>query len=290
MALQLRQAERRKSKLRLGVAGPAGSGKTYSSLKMAYGMVKDWSKIALVDTENGSGDLYADLGQYNVIAIESPYTPERYIEAIELCENSGMECIIIDSLTHAWAGEGGLLDQHGKLTDASSSKNSWTAWRSITPKHNALVEAMLNSPCHIIATVRSKMEYVQDKEDGKTVIRKVGMGSIQRDGLEYEFTVFFELDQKHNAVATKDRTTIFDGQIFTPSDKTGQQLKEWLETGKEAPTNDPIGEIKNLLSQTGTDEKAILELFKIKSLRELSREQLKAVKSKLETKLSEVKQ
>lgn len=250
MALQLRKTERKKSKLRLGISGPAGSGKTYSSLKIGYGITNDWSKVALIDTENGSGDLYADLGEYNVITLSAPYTPEKYIEAIHLCENSGMECIIIDSLTHAWAGEGGLLDQQGKIADKSG--NSWTAWRSITPKHNQLVESILSSSCHVIATIRAKMEYVQEKDsNGKTIIRKVGMGAIQRDGMEYEFTVFFELSQEHIASATKDRTSIFDGTWFTPSEKTGEQLRKWLETGKDIDkTEIEISRLKSELNMS----------------------------------------
>jgi hypothetical protein len=261
MVLELRKSERRKSKLRLGISGPAGSGKTYSSLKMAFGITNDWSKIALIDTENGSGDLYANLGEYSVISVSAPYTPERYVEAITLCEKSGIECIIIDSLTHAWAGEGGLLDQHGKITDSSSNKNSWTAWRTVTPKHNALVESMLTSECHIIATMRAKMEYVQDKEDGKTVVRKIGMGSIQRDGMEYEFTVFFELDQRHNAQATKDRTSLFDSTIFNPNEIVGQQLKKWLETGKEESVEDKITNLKNKLNINDTTFNQISEKY-----------------------------
>jgi len=215
---------------------------------MAYGISKDWSKVALIDTENGSGDLYADLGEYSVITITAPYTPERYIEAIRLCEAAGMEVVIIDSLSHAWAGEGGLLDQQGKLADKSG--NSWTAWRSITPKHNQLVETILSSKCHIITTLRAKMEYVQEKDsNGRTSIRKVGMGSVQRDGMEYEFTVFLELTQEHNASATKDRTSLFDGRYFTPNEQTGEQLQEWLESGKEPPFKVTKDIIERLISQ-----------------------------------------
>ena len=250
MALELRRSERRKSKLRLGISGPAGSGKTYSSLKMAYGISKDWSKVALIDTENGSGDLYADLGEYSVITITAPYTPERYIEAIKLCEAAGMEVVIIDSLSHAWAGEGGLLDQQGKIADNSKSGNSYAAWRTITPKHNALVEKMLATECHVIATLRAKTEYVQEKDqNGKTIIRKVGMQSIQKDGMEYEFTIFFDIGQGHVANATKDRTSLFGDRYFTPNEQIGEELKEWLESGKEPPFKVTKDIIERLISQ-----------------------------------------
>jgi hypothetical protein len=204
-------------------------------LLIAYGITGDWTKITIVDTENNSADLYADLGKYNVVELPKPFTPEKYIEAIHMCEDAGDEVVIVDSLTHAWAGEGGLLDQKGRIEDKSG--NGWTAWRSITPQHNRLVETILQSPCHMICTLRAKMDYVQEKDPntGKTIIRKVGMGSIQRDGMEYEFTVFFDIDQKHNVESTKDRTKLFDGQYFVPTSRTGKMLKDWLEAGTDIP-------------------------------------------------------
>ncbi|MBW1735925.1 MAG: AAA family ATPase, partial [Deltaproteobacteria bacterium] len=116
--------------------------------------------------------------------------------------------------------------------------NSWAAWRKVTPKHNQLVEAMLQSPCHIIATMRSKMEYAQVMENGKTAVKKLGMSPIQRDGMEYEFTLFLDIDQDHVAAASKDRTSLFDGKFFKPSTDTGKTLIEWLETGDRPSTPD----------------------------------------------------
>ena len=142
--VQFHKAERKKSRLRLAIAGPAGSGKTYSALLIAFGI---GGRVAMIDTERGSGELYAHLGDYDVCVITPPFTPEKYIEAIHEAEQAGYNVIIIDSLSHAWAGEGGLLDIHGHLADRSG--NSWSAWRKVTPKHNQLVEAMLQSPCHI---------------------------------------------------------------------------------------------------------------------------------------------
>ena len=144
----MRKAERRKANLRLGVSGPAGSGKTYGSLLVAYGITGDWNTICLIDTENHSGELYADyskegttIGSFNYIPIESPYTPDKYVAAIKECEAEGIKCIIIDSLTHAWSGEGGLLDKKGQIEKKTG--NGWTAWRDITPQHNRLVESLL---------------------------------------------------------------------------------------------------------------------------------------------------
>jgi hypothetical protein len=228
---EFHKAERKKGKLRLAIAGPAGSGKTYSALLIALGL---GGRIAMIDTERGSGELYDHLGQYDACTIHPPFEPKKYVEAIHAAEDLGYETIIIDSLSHAWVGQGGLLDVHGHIADKTG--NSWSAWRQVTPKHNELVDAMLQSRCHIIATMRSKMEYAQVEENGKKQVKKLGMSPIQRDGMEYEFTVFIDLDQQHTATTTKDRTTLFDGQYFVPTVETGRTLLAWLENnGQTSP-------------------------------------------------------
>ncbi|MBU2704137.1 hypothetical protein Ga0466249_005291 [Sporomusaceae bacterium BoRhaA] len=240
--MAMRKATRTKAKLRLGISGPAGGGKTFGSLLVAYGITSDWNKICVIDTENHSGELYAnynksgiEIGEFNYIEIVSPYTPEKYIAAIHEAEDAGIECIIIDSLTHAWSGEGGLLDKKGQL-EKKSGVNSWTAWRDITPMHNRLVDSILNSKTHMIATLRAKMETIQEKDDhGKTIIRKIGMNPIQRDGMEYEFTTFIDIDQNHQATTSKDRTSLFDGKVFSLGFDVGKQLLGWLETGIDRP-------------------------------------------------------
>lgn len=233
--MEIRKAERKKAKLRLGIAAPSGAGKTYSSLLLAFGL---GGKVGLIDTEHGSGDLYAHLGDYDIIGIEAPYTVQKYLQAIKAFEAAGYSTIIIDSLSHAWAGDGGLLDKQGKIAD-SGKANGFAAWRTITPEHNALVEAMLRSPCHIIATMRAKQEYVLETNDkGKQTPKKVGLAPVQRDGMEYEFTVMLDVDMNHVASASKDRTSLFDGRYFRISEETGKELLAWLDTGAEPPKVD----------------------------------------------------
>ena len=225
------KAERRKAKLRLAIAGPSGSGKTYSALLLAQGL---GGKIAMIDTESGSGELYANLTEYDVCTLTPPFTPQKYIDAIKAAEDAGYNVLIIDSLSHAWVGPGGLLEMHDNATRNNMNKgNSYTAWRDVTPKHNALVDAILQSKCNVIATMRSKTEYAQTEENGKKVVKRLGMSPVQRDGMEYEFTVFLDLDASHNATASKDRTGLLDGQVFTPSSQAGKSLLEWLESGVE---------------------------------------------------------
>ena len=163
-----RKAERSKARLRLGIGGPSGSGKTYSSLLIASGLGE---KIAVIDTEHGSSELYADLFDYDVAVLTPPYTPEKYIHTIKEAEKQGYDVIIIDSLSHAWRGEGGMMDIHDSIAQATG--NSFTAWREVTPMHNRLVEALLQSPAHIIATLRAKQDYVIVEEDGKSMVKKI---------------------------------------------------------------------------------------------------------------------
>lgn len=226
-----RKAQRKQVKLKIGISAPSGAGKTYSALLMAYGMCGDWGKIAVIDTENGSAELYSHLGEYSVCSITPPFTPKKYIAAINEAVEAGFEVLIIDSLSHAWSGEGGLLEMKDKATKVNNGGNSFTAWRDVTPEHNRLVDALLQSDIDVIVTLRAKTDYVITEDNGKKSIRKVGLAPIFRDGLEFELTVFFDLSQEHIATASKDRTGLFDGQNFKPTVETGKSLVEWRNGG-----------------------------------------------------------
>ena len=184
--------------------------------------------------------MYCDLGDYDICSLTAPYDPRKYVQSMHEAEQVGYNIIIIDSLSHAWNGNGGLLDIHGRIAEAKYRGNGYAAWREATPMQNYLVDALLASPCHIIATMRSKTDYVQtENERGKTEIRKVGLaaaelGSVQREGIDYEFSTVFDLSAEHNATASKDRTGIFDNTVFTVSKDTGKILREWLNKGGEA--------------------------------------------------------
>jgi hypothetical protein len=247
--MSFQRATRKKAKARVGIVGPAGSGKTMSALLMAFGM---GGKIAVIDTENGSADLYAHLGEYDVALIHPPFTVKKYLDLIHEAEKV-YDIVIIDSLSHAWAGTGGLLEEVDKR---AGSGNKFAAWRDVTPTHNSLIDAMLQSPAHIIATMRSKTEYViEENANGKKVPRKIGMAPVQREGMDYEFTVVFDVDQnKHYATTSKDRTSLFDGKCDILSQVHGQQLREWLGSGIEAPNRPQAS--TNPATPTGTDTPA----------------------------------
>ncbi|RTQ53790.1 AAA family ATPase [Hymenobacter gummosus] len=205
--------------------GPSGAGKTMSALLVAVGLAGgDWSKVAVIDTER-SADLYADLGPFLVLSPTAPFTPERYGEALSVCEASGVEVVVLDSISPCWEH---LLDYHSSLPG-----NSFSNWSKVTPRHNAFVERIARSPLHVVACVRAKTEYVLSEKNGKSnVPEKVGMKPIQRDGIEYEFTLVFELDTRHNAAATKDRTRLFaDQPSFRLGEGTGEALLDWCRSG-----------------------------------------------------------
>ncbi|GAB4092235.1 DEAD/DEAH box helicase family protein [Flaviaesturariibacter terrae] len=228
--MQLRKATRKQAKIRLGLSAVSGGGKTYSAILVAKGLVGDLSKVAIIDTENGSADLYAHMGEFNVLPLTAPFSPERYIEAIRACEKAGMEVIIIDSISQEWEGKGGCLE----IVESLGGK--YQDWARVTPRHQAFLEAILHSACHVITTVRRKQDYEMIKDNnGKVKVEKAGLREVTREGFEYELTINLELDMRHMATASKDRTGLFMGKpAFLPDEKTGELIAQWCEQGEEA--------------------------------------------------------
>lgn len=233
--MKIERAQKKKQKLKIALAGISGSGKTYSALTLAFSMCK---KVCVIDTECGSASLYSDhFPEYDVLELNAPYSPQRYIEAINLAEKEGYECIIIDSLSHEWNGAGGCLDMVNAVSKAGG--NSYTAWGKVTPHHDALINRMISAQTHIIVTMRTKTAYEMATNDkGKQAPIKVGMAPTQRDGVEYEFTIVFDIDQNHNFTCSKDRTAMFNNvDIPQPlNDEVGKKILDWLDRGIEAPT------------------------------------------------------
>jgi len=226
--LQLKKATRKQVKLRLNISAPSGAGKTYSALRMAKGLCGDWNKIAVIDTENGSASLYSDLGEFNVIDLQPPFQPEKYIQALNACVEAGIEVIIIDSSSHEWTC---LLEENEVLAQASFRGNTWSAWSKTTPRHDKFVNAVLHCNAHVITCTRSKMETVMG--EGKKV-HKVGMKDQQREGWEYELTVSLNIDRDtHLAIPSKDRTNLFEGkQPFLITEETGVLIANWCNSGE----------------------------------------------------------
>ena len=254
--IKLKKATRQQVKLRLNISAPSGAGKTFSALRMAYGLCGDWNKIAVIDTENGSASLYSHLGPFNVVDLQPPFQPEKYTEALNACTNAGMEVIIIDSSSHEWNC---LLDENEVLAQTSFRGNTWSAWSKTTPRHDKFVASVLHCNAHVITCTRSKMETVMG--EGKKV-HKVGMKDVQREGWEYELTVSLNLDRDtHLATPSKDRTNLFEGkQPFLITEETGQAIKQWCEQGLE-PADvrlnkcTTITELANVFQSLNLDEK-----------------------------------
>lgn len=238
-----KKAQRAQTKLRLALTGPAGSGKTLSALRLARGLVGDGGKIALIDTENGSASYYAGRNgnEFDTAIMSPPYEVRKYTMAIKAAEDAGYDAVIVDSLSHAWAGEGGLL-QKKEAMDARGG-NSFVNWGKITPEQNALVNAVLHSKTNIICTMRTKTEYaIEENTKGKQAPKKLGLAPVQRDGFEYEFDVVLDIDvDTHTAKASKDRLGVFAGvDPFLVTEETGVAIRNWQNQPAEKKGKDKV--------------------------------------------------
>lgn len=240
--MSFKKAERYLTNPTIALTGPTGSGKTMSALMLASGIAKSMNgRFAVIDTENGSASLYSDLFDFDTLQIKPPFTTEKIIEAINDAEKGGYVALVCDSITHAWAGEGGLLEQKAQL-DARPGSNSWANWNPIKAKDLKFKNAYLHSTIpFFIATMRSKMEYAQTQNSGeKAKVQKVGMAPVQSDGIEYEFSVVLDIAMNHEAEISKDRTGIFSNKpIFKVTEDIGKLLVEWRNLGKEKPAIAP---------------------------------------------------
>jgi hypothetical protein len=240
-----KKATKTGTKARVAFVGPAGSGKTWSALEVARHLVPG-GRIALIDTERGSASKYADEFDFDEIRLET-FETHKYIDAIQAAQREGYDVLIIDSLSHAWMGKGGSLDQVDRIGANSVEGGKFGAWRKVTPQHNALVDAILGAKLHVIATMRVKTEYTLEKDErtGKTAPKRVGLAPVQRDGLEYEFDLVGDIDDEHRLSVTKTRCSALANQLI---DRPGRQLAEtlraWLSDAKDeaAPAEQPQAE------------------------------------------------
>lgn len=277
------KAKRTQLKLRVALCGPTGSGKTYTALQLAAGM---GGRVAVIDTESGSASRYADKFDFDVCELAN-HSPQEYMAAIRDAEAAGFDVLIIDSLSHAWMGKNGALEQVDKA-GARSQGNKFAGWKEVTPIQTALIELIVRSKCHVIATMRSKMQYeLQENEKGKKVPVKLGMGVIQRDGVEYEFDIVAEMDQDHRAIFTKSRMAeIADEVISKPGKDIGKRLKEWADGGEPVPpsvqppppTQEMLDSTAALVAQSGGDPSKILAYYKIDVWGDLNADQLNAIR------------
>lgn len=236
-----KKAKREQVWLKVLITGPSGSGKSYSALRLAKGIIgKTGGDIAYIGTE-GSRDLYySSEFEYDLLQLEEPYTPEKYIEAVDEAIKAGYKCLIIDSLTHAWL-------EINKIHDKMPG-NSFTNWGKVKPRYEALTSKILLSPIHVIATARGKDQWVLEEQNGRQVPRKVGLGAQVDKDATYNYTVSFTLDQTtHVFSADKDNTHLFDGRYDVMSEKDGEQLYDWANSS-DIPAQ--VKEVKKYEEQT----------------------------------------
>lgn len=218
-------------KIKMGIRGASGSGKTVSSLKLAYGLCNDWRKIIVIDTEFSSGMALDQTGPFRNIELGSPYTPQKFIDCFEKAKLVGAEVIIFDSISHLWSGLGGFLDINKEIAKAKFFNNTFNAWVDTTNKHYKpfVDKIIMQNDVHVIFTMRTKSEYaITTDEKNKTNIKKVGTKEDMRDGFEYELSINFNIDEDHLVTPSKDRTGLFNDKFFVIKESHGQEILEWL--------------------------------------------------------------
>lgn len=249
MSFTIKKATRTQARSRLALIGPSGAGKTFTALAIATFLKKP---IAVIDTERGSASKYADLEfmpgvrfEFDVVDDLDAFSPEDYVKVIaELCKRE-YGTIIIDSLSHAWMGKGGALEQVDKAAKRSQSANTFAAWRDVTPMHNRLVDTIISAPAHIIATMRTKVDWVIEEDSrGKKVPKKIGLAPVQRDGLDYEFDVVADMTLENEMIIGKTRCPALAQKTFSkPGKDVADILNEWLSTGVAMPEPEKAVEV-----------------------------------------------
>lgn len=259
MGIGFQKAKREKIWVKILLGGASGSGKTYSALRLATGLASQYDgKVATIDTENGRIKYYADEFDFDDMQLEEPYTPEKYMEAIDVAIDNGYKVLVIDSTTHEWKY---INDIHDKMPG-----NSFTNWGKVKPRHNAFMEKLLQSSIHLIVTTRGKDEYTLEDKNGKQVPKKVGLGMQQEKDIEYNYTATFNIAQEtHVAEVMKDNTHLFEDRYEVLTEKDGKRLYDWANSGEtvikqtkvdsetKAPVEEtPVEDIKIVKTQVTT--------------------------------------
>lgn len=271
--MEVKKAKREKLKVPIMITGASGSGKTVSALLMAKGIIEkmfpdlsdqeQWEKIGVIDTEHKRSLLYAGstvagvfIGEFLHLDFEPPFTVDNYIKAFNMMKDSGVEVVIIDSISHAWSGEGGILEQVEMLSKGKPNMKM-VAWARVAPLEKQFMKLVTGNSVYVIATARSKQAYDMSKDDkGKTVVEKVGLKPDQKDVLEYEFAIALRLDQDHNAEATKDNSNMFN-LPFSVTPEVGHKIYDWSDQGIDLKKqrDDLISKITKLAGESEEHEK-----------------------------------
>ena len=262
---KVQKAVREKIAVKIALMGPSGSGKSYSALRLATGMLEEMKKtgtdvgtngrILFANTEGSRGRYYANEFDYDIVDLVPPYAPEQFTELINYAVEEKYAILIIDSTSAEWEGKGGCLELQ------QQAGGRYQDWKLITPRHDKFIDTMQYSPIHIIATMKGKDQYEVDKDErGRTAVKKLGVGAKQRDGFEYYFTTTFNIDvTSHMAKCEKDNTHIFENEGYTIlSEDFGKKIIKWAnssdveatsaKTFAQAPDYDGSGSVIETLS------------------------------------------
>jgi hypothetical protein len=277
MAFQVKKAKREQIYVKIALMAPSGGGKTYGALRLATGMADELEKINGVrpkilmgNTEQKRGYYYANEFDYDIVDIEAPHNPEKYVEFVQFAVSEGYGIVILDSSSHEWEGKGGCLELH------KQAGGTYQSWDKVTPRHNRFINTLADSPIHVIATMRGKDQYEMEKDSsGKTTVKKLGVGAKQRDGFEYEFTCTFLIDQKTSmSEVQKDNTHIFENEgAVLLSEEHGRKIIRWANSG-EGYT--PPKRIENTESKTETKSSFVLDTATLDEIKPILMEICKA--------------
>lgn len=250
------KATKNQLKARLALDGPSGAGKTWTALSMATVLGK---RIAVIDTERGRARLYSHKFEFDVLDMAPPYDPARCSEALNAAEHEGYDVVIVDSMSHFWQGEGGTLD----IKEGAAKRlggNDYAGWSVATPALRHLVDTMLAIDAHLIVTMRSKMDHVQDRDaNGKVTIRKVGMAPVMRDGIEYEFDIVGDIDLEHRIVISKSRCDVLADQVIQPHREieAAETFRAWLDDGEPLASRNDIDSLKDRMNHLPGETRAV---------------------------------
>lgn len=261
-----KKAVKTQIKARIGLVGPAGSGKTLTALIIASALGE---RIAVIDSEHSSALRYADRFNFDHMDLTS-FNPKNYISAMREAENSEYDVIIMDGISQAWQGKDGVLEQVDRITASSKSGNAFTTgWRTMTPEHNNFIESMLSCKTHLIVTMRSKTEYVIEEINGKKQPRKIGMAPVQREGMDYEFDVVCDMDWENNLIVSKTRCSELKGKLFhEPNGDFANIIKAWVNDGEPQPEQASKDDIAKLTEQV-KEKKHLLQDADVITLRKI---------------------
>jgi hypothetical protein len=240
---------------RLLLSGPAGAGKTTSALVVGRTLVGPTGRLIVIDTEAQSALTIADEHTFDHLPWAPPYNPIELAETVNELAAEGV-CIVIDSLSHFWTGEGGTLD----IVDGK-----FGGWKVGTPAQNDLVDSLIRGPSHIIGCLREKVKYAVTEvvRDGRTrqVVEKLGEAPIQREGLDFEFNVAVSLDIHHVATIHKSRCAALPtGMTVKPHHMADFAVayRDWLTSGEHTISTEQADALRDAIGSIPSEEDRVL--------------------------------